>query len=126
MSMPQSWTGDGGGRMTGEPTKGFEGRVTVHALEAAAKALWDLGERRHVQAGRDGHEAYRGHVARPWSEADEYDRAELLENASVALLAATASQIKGVHGAADAMGQLNDIVGVGDMRMEQLAGRTGA
>jgi TP901 family phage tail tape measure protein len=44
-----------------------------------------------------------------------------LENTTQAMIAATASQIKGVHGAADAMGQLNAIVGVGDMKMEQLA-----
>lgn len=44
-----------------------------------------------------------------------------LQATAQAMIATTASQIKGVHGAADAMGQLNDIVGVGDMRMEQLA-----
>lgn len=44
-----------------------------------------------------------------------------LQDTTQAMIAATASQIKGVHGAADAMGQLNAIVGVGDMRMEQLA-----
>lgn len=44
-----------------------------------------------------------------------------LQDTTQALIAATASHIKGVHGAADAMGQLNAIVGVGDMRMEQLA-----
>jgi TP901 family phage tail tape measure protein len=44
-----------------------------------------------------------------------------LQATTQAMIATMASQIKGVHGSADAMGQLNDIVGVGDMRMEQLA-----
>ncbi len=44
-----------------------------------------------------------------------------LQDTTQAMIAAMASQIKGVHGSADAMGQLNAIVGVGDMRMQQLA-----
>jgi TP901 family phage tail tape measure protein len=44
-----------------------------------------------------------------------------LQNTTQAMIATMASQIKGVKGSADAMGQLNAIVGVGDMRMEQLA-----
>lgn len=44
-----------------------------------------------------------------------------LQATTQAMIAAMASNIKGVHGSADAMGQLNAIVGVGDMRMEQLA-----
>jgi TP901 family phage tail tape measure protein len=44
-----------------------------------------------------------------------------LQATTQAMIATMASHIKGVHGSADAMGQLNAIVGVGDMRMEQLA-----
>jgi TP901 family phage tail tape measure protein len=44
-----------------------------------------------------------------------------LESTTQAMISVIASQIGGVHGAADAMGQLNDIVGVGDVRMEDLA-----
>ncbi|MGH2878955.1 MAG: phage tail tape measure protein [Solirubrobacteraceae bacterium] len=44
-----------------------------------------------------------------------------LQDTTQAMIATMASQIKGVHGSADAMGQLNAIVGVGDMRMQQLA-----
>jgi TP901 family phage tail tape measure protein len=44
-----------------------------------------------------------------------------LEDVSQALVAVMASQIKGVHGSADAMGQLNTIVGIGDMRFADLA-----
>lgn len=44
-----------------------------------------------------------------------------LEDTTQALVATTKSQITGVNGAADAMAQLNAIVGTGDMRMEGLA-----
>jgi len=44
-----------------------------------------------------------------------------LENVVQASIAVEASHIKGVHGAADAMGLLNRIVGVGDMKMEAFA-----
>lgn len=44
-----------------------------------------------------------------------------LEKTVQATIAIEASHIKGVHGAAEAMGMLNRIVGVGDMRMEGFA-----
>jgi TP901 family phage tail tape measure protein len=44
-----------------------------------------------------------------------------LEKTVQAMIAVEASRIKGVHSEADAMGLLNKIVGVGDMRMEGLA-----
>lgn len=44
-----------------------------------------------------------------------------MEETTQAMIAAMASNIKGVHGAADAMAQLNTIVGTGDMKMSQLA-----
>jgi TP901 family phage tail tape measure protein len=49
-----------------------------------------------------------------------------LEDVTNAVVAATASHIKGVHSAADAMGQLNAIVGTGNMRMEDFSKSMGS
>jgi TP901 family phage tail tape measure protein len=49
-----------------------------------------------------------------------------LQATTQAMISVMASQIGGVHGAADAMGQLNAIVGVGDVRMEDLAKAMGS
>jgi TP901 family phage tail tape measure protein len=49
-----------------------------------------------------------------------------LESTTQAMISVMASQIKGVSGSADAMSQLNSIVGAGDVRMEDLAKAMGS
>ncbi len=70
-----------------------------------------------VSAGFKGAEALR--ILKASAEGAALGGASLEDTAN-ALVGTLASQIKGVKGAADAQGQLNDIVGAGNLRFEDL------